>query len=383
MNNMTEYLRWRGDVPFEAMPISEADYLVFSQLAYLPFDGIVGEEHSSKIKVGIAAEIVLKRLSEGQENTLLIFDDNISFLKELIRSPRFSELYLCGYSNIYSTVREEQFSAVTFLIPSDKPLSRAQAVIAFRGTDSTLVGWKEDFNMAFEQAVPAQLDAVNYIEKTAAALPAKKLCVCGHSKGGNLAVYGSAFCRKKVQDRIVAVRNLDGPGFSKTVTELEGFVRIMGRTKTIVPDSSVVGILLEYSEDLTVIRSYAAPTYQHNPFTWEIQRDGYVVLESISDVSMYIDSTLKDFIASMTPDLREKMINGIYDVLVSANILDVRELISGKNIIGFLRGLKNLDPETRAVLIKGFELFRKAAKTNLPSLIEKLKNSHPHTKENT
>ena len=371
MRNMIEYLRWRGDVTFDSLPLCEVDYLVFAQLAYLPYDGIAEDDFYRQKNLGSVCEIVLKRLSEGQENTLMLFDDNMTFIKEIIKSPRFAEIPLCGYINIYNVSREEQFSAVTFVLPNEN-------VVAFRGTDSTLVGWKEDFNMAFSNAVPAQLDAVDYLERSSRAYPRKKLHVCGHSKGGNLAVYASAFCHSRIRNRIVAVRNLDGPGFSAQVVGQEGFKKIMSRTKTIIPGMSVVGMLLEYAEEFTVIKSYAVPAYQHNPFTWEIERDGFVILESVSDTSKYIDSTLKDWIAQVSPEKREKIINGIYDILVSANILDVRDILAGKNILPLLQSITKLDTETRGVLLTGFEIFRRSAKTNLPPLLEKLRAGMSH-----
>ena len=122
--------------------------------------------------------------------------------------------------------------------------------MAFRGTDGTLVGWKEDFNMSFADAVPAQLHAVEYLNR-AAALPGV-LRLCGHSKGGNLAVYAAAFCEPDVQERIAAVRSFDGPGFQQAVTEREAFHRVIDRVRTYVPRASVIGLLLEHEEDYTV-----------------------------------------------------------------------------------------------------------------------------------
>ncbi|MBR5528168.1 MAG: DUF2974 domain-containing protein [Clostridia bacterium] len=375
MNNMTEYLKWRGDIPMEAFPLCEADWLVMAQLAYIPFDDVVKDTYTPEFSVGQAADAVLERLSSKDGNRIINFSENSEFLHEIINSPRFSALSVCAYRNIFSVEEQEQFCAVTFLLPDGTPF------IAFRGTDSTLVGWKEDFNMAFSDAVPAQLDAVKYIEQTSRAFPDKKLLVCGHSKGGNLAVYGSAFCEKEVQDKISAVRNLDGPGFSEKVISREGFVRILDRTETVIPASSIVGILLEHAESFTVIRSYASATpFQHDPFTWEISRCGYVPVENISDVSKYIDATLKHWVDAMPEELRESFINGLYNIISSAGIDDVREIFSPRSVIAILKSLKNADSATGAVLSEAMGLFQKAAGTGFPAFAEKLKNSVIKTK---
>jgi len=370
MRNMIEYLKWRGDIVFGAFPLCEADYLVLSQLAYIPFDGVVKNSYSQRTTVGAAAEKVLDRLDSKDKNRIINFSENSEFLHEIINSPRFSQLEVCGYESIFSTENQEQFSAVTFILPG------GEAVIAFRGTDSTLVGWKEDFNMAFSDAVPAQLDAVKYIERTASALPDKPLYVCGHSKGGNLAVFGSAFCNRAVQDKIVAVRSLDGPGFSEAVIKHDGFVRILDRTETVVPASSIVGILLEHAESFVIVKSYANSTpFQHNPFTWEISRCGYVPVENISDVSRYIDATLKKWVASMSPDLREKFINGVYEIIVAAGVDDVREMFSAKSLVSILRAVRKADAETGEVLSQALALFQNAAGAGFPAFADKLKNS--------
>lgn len=372
MNNVIEYLRWRGDILLKDHPLCEADYLVLAALAYMPFDGIVTESHTTSVDLGTAAAIVEKRLLSGEENKLLMYDESVEFIKVILTSPRFLKVRVCGYENIFSIENQEQFSAVTFLVP-DGYSERYFPVISFRGTDATLVGWKEDFNMAYLFTVPAQLDAVKYIEKTANAFPDQPFSVCGHSKGGNLAVFGSAFCQREIQDRIFAVRNLDGPGFLEEVVEQEGFQRILGRVETVVPSSSIVGILLEHAEDFTVIKSYGSASFQHNPFMWEIYRDGYVVLESITAGSKYLDKTLGNWIDSMTPEQTREFVNGIYRVLTSAGVYDVRELFKGRNLLMLIRELRKLDSDSSKILVDALSSFKREAQKNLPMLFEKKK----------
>ena len=358
MQNVLEYIKWRGDIPFSVLSFCEADYLVFSLLSYMPLAGIVPPAFRPEVTVGKAAEELYILLSENPKPSILDAEQNLMLLRRLTNSPRFSELYISGFVEIFDKEAQEQFSAVCFTVPDAESPGGYSLVVAFRGTDSTLIGWKEDFNMAFADAVPSQIDAVKYLESAASAFPIGNLYVCGHSKGGNLAVYASAFCAPSVQERIAAVRSLDGPGFLPEVIEREGFRNILGRTETIVPQSSVVGILLEHAEEFTVVRSYAAGPFQHDPFTWMIDRCGYVTVENMTRSARYLDETLSRWVASMSPDMREKLINGLYSIVEQTGAEDVRELFSGKNVVRILRALRQTDPETAAVIVKALSLLR-------------------------
>lgn len=373
MQNMIDYLRWRGDLPFSLVPVCDADYLVFSQLAYIPYDSIVSSSPAPTITLGQAARKVLENLKKGEEKRLMFLAENISFLKEIVRSPRYSKLSVCAYATRFNVKKQQQFSAVTFLIPDHGKRGNTACVVAFRGTDASLVGWKEDFNMAFSKAVPSQLDAVRYLKAVAASYPSHELYVCGHSKGGNLAVYSSAFCGKEVQDNIAAVRNLDGPGFCEEVIKDEGFMRILDRVETILPSSSLVGILLEHTEEITVIRSNSKSIrFEHDPFTWEISRSGFVYVEKTTKISEYLDSTLSRWLASMSDEMREKLINGMYSVITSAGDDDIRNLFKPKGALVVLRGITKLDRETAKVMREAFYLFNSAAGNNLFKFVNKL-----------
>ncbi len=371
--NITEYVRWRGDIGFDRTPICEADYLVLSQLSYMPFDELVPEAHGEGVVLGEILPDIIKRLRTGDGRWLFFIDENIEFLEFLSDSERFSTLSVSGYENIINPEKQEQFAAITFRIPDGGEKRGSSYVITFRGTDSTLIGWKEDFNMAFSESVPAQLDAVTYIEKTARAFPDGKLYVCGHSKGGNLAVYGSAFCSEYAGRRIVAIRNLDGPGFLGQTVKKKEFAAIVDRLVTVVPSSSMVGLLLEHAENITVIHSYASNiAFQHNPFSWQIERCSYVVLEEISDMTRYIGEAMSAFLSKMSPEMRERFVDGIFDTITRTGIDDVRDIFSGKNIITVLRAMKSADSDTSAVLSEAFSVFRSAAGVSLPALVEKL-----------
>ena len=211
--------------------------------------------------------------------------------------------------NLFDPAAEKQFSALTILLEGELPY------VAFRGTDGTLVGWKEDFNMSFLTVVPAQKEAVQYLCAASDSLRGR-LRVGGHSKGGNLAVYASAFCGEEIQSRIESVYNHDGPGFLSEVVTREGFQRILGRVHTFVPQSSVVGMLLQHEEGCAIVHSTNTWLLQHDLYSWETACNGLVFTEARTRSSRFIDSTLKAWLTQMNPEDRGKLVDGVYTCLL-------------------------------------------------------------------
>ncbi|MBQ6902168.1 MAG: DUF2974 domain-containing protein [Oscillospiraceae bacterium] len=351
MANSFNYLMWRGDIPFFASPFNEVDAMLLSRLAYAPFE-LVGREKA--ITVGKVCKALLE--IENIEDRLLMRDDK-KLLELMSESERFKNLVLFEYVNRIEETSETQFSAVAV------QLARREFFVAFRGTDETLIGWKEDFNMSFQTPVPAQTLAVEYFERIARKIRGRFI-LGGHSKGGNLAVYASAFCNTALQGRIDKVLNFDGPGFNEKVLKTVGYQNVKNRISTFVPQSSVVGLLLGHEEEYTIVQSTNTGLLQHDTYSWEVRRDRFVYLETVTDASRFLDHTLKEWIAEMPAEKREKLVDTIYMILTETNAKTVKEL--GENWIlstaSALRTIRNLDDETRKVLIEALRALAKGAK---------------------
>ena len=250
MPNILDYVDWRGDITFNKSPFNDIDNLIFTQLSYINFDGIVPSfNENGSIKLSDAADRFFH--VHGEKNIdmgILIPDSIITLLKKVSCAPRFKDLALTKYINKINYENPQQFSAVTTL------LGDGSFHIAFRGTDDTIVGWKEDFNMGFMSAVPSQLDAVKYVNSVADEIDGK-IIIGGHSKGGNLAVYSAVYCSDNIKNRIITVYNNDGPGFSKKILDSDEYAEVSDKIKTIIPESSVVGILLEHEEKFIIVKS--------------------------------------------------------------------------------------------------------------------------------
>lgn len=362
MPNIFDFLNWRGDLSLSCLPLCDVDYLVFCRLAYMPFENIVGSFDEKAVQLNDAAEYIL---SDNEKIKKFPMENDITLLKSIAASERYKYINVYGYVNSFSALSEKQFSATSFVLPDSTVL------VSFRGTDGSLVGWKENLNMAFSEQVPAQREAVEYLAKSASyySFP---LRVCGHSKGGNLALYSSAFCPYEVQSRIIEARNLDGPGFSKNIISSEEFSNILDRTKTYLPQSSVIGMLLEHCEDFIVVCSTSLGLGQHDLYTWEVMRNGFIELNSLTNSSKFIDETIDEWLSGLNNYKREKLVDGIYAILKASKGQTLDDVLKGKNTLNILKSLRRLERETREVMSEAFILLKKSIEKNLHASLESI-----------
>ena len=353
MANMFDYLTWRGDLSLSQSPFQDVDSLILSTMSYIFFDGIVAEKLEERITIGEMAE---QFLSRPQEEWKFRIPEDERLLRALKESDRFNNMELCGYVNKLDFQTEKQFAALTIL------LGDGTVLVAYRGTDYSLVGWKENFNMCFMDDVPAQLDAAAYLTRVAEAFPNNKLRVSGHSKGGNLAVYGAAMCPKEVQERICVVYNHDGPGFRETMLEREGYQNILPRMKTFLPQFSVVGMLLEQKGERIVIRSNEKGIMQHEPYSWEMIGADFVKQEGLTEKSYFLDSTVTRWMGGLTEEQRESFIDAIYAAVAATPVDHFGEaVVSPKMIISTLQALHAEDMGTK-IISSGFRMLFDAAR---------------------
>lgn len=359
--NIIDYAENQLEV-FAERPFCTVDSLVLSQLSYIYFSALVpdmeDEEKTIKIKELLRAEYFDRMLQDVRDPR-----SNRSLLSALAASPRFRNIKVGLYCDLLDTCLEKQFAAMTFF------LDKKTAYIAFRGTDSTLIGWKEDFNMAFKSPVPSQEEALRYVRMVAKRWPGK-LFVGGHSKGGNLAVYSSMMCEPEIQDRIICVYSHDGPGFKDNVFQSMEFQRICDRIDKTLPQSSLIGMLLEHQECYSVVKSSRLGLMQHDPFSWGIEQDHFCILEQLSTSAQCMDRTLNEWIASIADEERERFVDTLYSVLEAGNITTLTQINKDwqKNIPTVLLAAKNLSPEAKIFVLQTLKALAVLAIKNIPLL---------------
>lgn len=316
-NNFFTYLKWRGDLLVKDFPFNEVDALILSELVYIHFEGIVpGMDTDGCITIREANA----KYEKSTAREMLYYKDKENLFDVLAFSPRFADMTLCNYVSTYDVEAQEQFAAMHVNV------SPGFTFIAFRGTDSTVVGWREDFNMTFMMPVPAQQSAVEYVEKTVKGL-FRKYSIGGHSKGGNLAVYSGVFCNPKIQKKLVKIYNFDGPGFNRKMINDEAYKRVEARVETFLPEQSIVGLLMEHEEDYKVVESTEFAFLQHEGFSWVIDRDAFVLVDEVNKYSKTLSVTLKAWLAQMNTAERKAVVDAFFDVFVNAGINDFTEIV--------------------------------------------------------
>lgn len=325
---------------FDARPLCLVDSLVLSWLAYFRLTPAL---EAARTDEGIALH-ELMRAEDFDEmfGTSFDADGSRELLFAVCASPRFRSVRLTRLRFKTDADVEEQFAAMTFLLPT------GEAYLAFRGTDSTLVGWKEDFNMASSCPVPAQEEARSYVERVASSVTGP-LYLGGHSKGGNLAVYAAATVPRAVQDRVLAAFSHDGPGFPPAFLEGEGYRRVRGRVAKMVPKSSVIGLIMDDGADVRVVESSGVSILQHNPFLWEVEGRDFVYADGLTASARYLSSTIESWMNRFEPEERRRFIDTLFDVLGATGaerFADIRD--DWRTSVPAMReAVDALDPEQR------------------------------------
>ncbi|MDR0730839.1 MAG: DUF2974 domain-containing protein [Treponema sp.] len=364
---MFDYIHWRGDLSFRNVPFNPADNVILTHISYFPFDRIVpGPDAKRGLSIAAAAKKIsniLKKRPDAFDDDL-VYRDDPALLAALGSSKRYGNLELRGYVNQIDTEVEKQFSALTILGCGN------MALVCYRGTDNTIVGWKEDLNMSFSPEIPAQREAVLYLEKMAARIRGP-LCLGGHSKGGNLAVYAAAFCKSKTRRRILTVYSNDAPGFNRAVLESPGFLDVRDRIQSFVPQSSIVGMLFEHDEDYTVVKSNQTGFMQHDVFSWELDRDDVVRVTEMRPENAFLNRTLKDWINGLEKEQRRRFVDALYEILVSAETSSVRKLGNDwhKKVSRMIQTYNGIDDATKKLITKTISAFFTAARNNITTLL--------------
>ncbi len=354
MADLFDYLAWRGDLTLRQSTFNEIDGMILSRFAYVPFECFTQPLPKRFISIrDLSAQAMADtNLKVGEHWRQR---DN-ELLPALAASGRFGALEVGFHGNVLDDVLQTQFSAVTVRLDEDL------CAIVFRGTDSTVIGWKEDMNMSFRCPVPGQKLAADYVDRIWEKVGGR-LILCGHSKGGNLAVYAGAFCGRDVQDKIDAVYNYDGPGFYDNIIDTDGYQAIRERIHTYVPQSSVVGMLMGHPEGHTVVHSTESGLSQHDIYSWEVLGAGFVALETVTGSSRFVDATIKDWTKDMTPEQFEGFVDTVYTVLTDTRMSTMHEM--KENWMGaawsMVKSVAGMDEKMRAAAYEALKMLAKSA----------------------
>lgn len=345
--NIEDYLQWRGDLSFQQDAFNAVDNLILSELAYVDLKDIVPTiENGGSITLRQAAEDFFELNDEEDLRKVQSFIwEAPFFMQKMAQYPRFAQIELCNYEDRIDNDEQMQFAAF------HAKLSDGTTYIAFRGTDDTLVGWKEDFNMSFIQPVPSQIAAVEYVKKTVKA-GSGKLRLGGHSKGGNLAIYAAVKSAARIRRRIIEVYNNDGPGFDHDMLAEQAYQDMLPKVKTIVPEHSVVGMLLEHEERYMVVKSTQTGIMQHDALSWQVTGKRFDTVKEVSRSSRLLNEALSSWINGLTPKQRAAFVETLFSIITASGaktLSDIRaERFSSANAA--IKVYTALDRDTKAML---------------------------------
>lgn len=333
MGKILDYVRWRGDLTLDREPFNSLDAGLFAAFAYLPFD--------SSVK-GHTLEAATKRLI--QKKTLIHSDKLEAELVNL--SDRYKNMHFLDWSHLSQKKPPVQFTAMTIELDSETIL------VAYRGTDGSMVGLNEDVDMSYQPEIFGQSVAADYLDKMAQAYPDKKIYTVGHSKGENFAAYALYAASPSLQDRVIKTYSFDGPGFMKEMYNQIEFQRVIPKMMTYVPEGSIFGMMLDHPERVIVVKSRMKHLMkQHNPLHWEVARNSFVMAPGLSNASRIIRSTFISWNTKIPREKREAFWLAFFTALESQKITEASQLTTNKirGAIQFSHAYLALDPDARLI----------------------------------
>ena len=343
-----EYVKWRGDLGFDIVPMTTEDIVVLCSLTYSPYEELAGEDYSGKTLTELHSLVFRNRQPVndwGWQKALF------ALWMDLPKYKRFADIRLVNFSSVMDEEVDQQFAVATYEIDDT-------VIIAFRGTDTSITGWKENIEMAYKGVLSSQRTALEYVNKVLAKYD--RAIVCGHSKGGNLAMYSAAYCDEP--DKVKAIYNLDGPGLDKRSYE-EKWSLISTKTTNIVPQGTLFGVILGYGANYKVVTSNAKGFMQHDTFTWEFDGPRLNEAGGISKKSRKIGMGVHTFLEESSAEERRMLIDAIYKLFEATGAKDMDEMISGllSKAPVLLKELRKMKPEEKKIirrLLRGIAFTR-------------------------
>ena len=345
MGNILDYLDWRGDLTFEQSPFNEVDNLILACFSYIELDGIREIQNGNTLYLEELSENFFAEKKNEKIKAQTTFLQNIpELLRKMAKSSRYRKCRVGGFVNEILPSEIKQFAAVTVELPD------GTVYISFRGTDDTIIGWKEDFNLS-NGIVPSHKRALEYLEKESRYIQSM-LRIGGHSKGGNLAMYAAMQCGEEVQDKILSVYDNDGPGFPEGFFHGKDIEKILKKVTRIIPEASVIGMLLTHQKEPVIVDSTQKGIMQHDAFSWEIMGPSFIRKEKLTRKAETMDQQLHKWIDGMNEEQRANLITELFSVLEATGAETIQQILDGgvKSLAAMARRLDKLEPESKAMV---------------------------------
>ena len=365
MSTLVDYIRWMGNFDFEKLPFSDPDAVILTLISYMDLTRLFRERDSIYVRD-------LKKLFERNRPAVKIVGTEEStrrVVEAAAKSRRFGDLRITDYVDILEDDPPLQFAAMTFRD------GRRFAFIAYRGTDTAIAGWKEDFMISFTKTKSQEL-ALSYAEKVIEYGPDWYLG--GHSKGSNSALYAACLLPEEQWLDVRKVYLLDGPGFCPEVMDVNLIRRVEPKATCIIPEFSIVGKIFEPEiENTRIVKSSQDAVMQHAPDSWLIDHGDLMTVTKNAEGSVWLNGLVNDWIRDLPLSERPQMVDELFAVFEKAGAKDLSDLkpdtiadavIELRHLSGTTK--KNLTALPKKILMDDAEL-------NLPKggFLDRLKSS--------
>ena len=377
--NLRDYIAWRGDLTLDMVPFNQVDAAIFSQLPMVQLDEfLIKNNRNLKMTIRELAECLKEKEGKIKYSTPLhILDNNIiKMITEMGNSLRYQNLVVGNYINQISKDEETQFSALTI------DLDHHTRVVSFSGTDDTLVGWKENFNMLCLDNTSGQHLSCEYLKKVSKNI--RHLYVVGHSKGANLTLYSTLHSPFRVQRKIIEAIGFDGPGLTEDVELIVNFDKNIEKVTFYVPDSSIIGVLFDHYETVKVVKSNAKGLFQHDLFSWEVLGNDFVYEEKRTQESIHIENKIKEMISKMDEHTKHTFVDEGYRILTNTNSETLTDMTKDK--IKIAKNFLGKDSHTKGMFTKIFlelasdKVIREVIINNIITYIKNKNNKDKNAK---
>ena len=340
MDTIKNYCHYFKDISFEESPFNDVDNILLSTIVYLDFKDIVKEPITMK---EAGKKFFEQNTFKTLKNYSLSIKQIIQNFKIIYDHKRYKDIILSNYEKI--VYEEKQFCALTYELPD------GTLYIGYEGTDDSMIGWQEDFELIYKFPVPAQKCAITYINKIIK-YKNKKVLVGGHSKGGNLAMTASMYAKPYIKRRIVTVYNNDGPGFRKEQYESKEFKQLLPKLKMFVPSECVVGFLLRHPKQYMVVKSSGKGLLQHNANTWNCYGPVFIKGE-LSPESKKIEKRILSWLDKHNDEQRKLFVESLFDIFKKSDITLCSQLrqIKISRMIRFIQVSRKLDKESKELIL--------------------------------
>lgn len=342
MGSILDYMEWRDDLTLEQIKPNIIDYFILSLITIIDFRKVI--DSNAIITLESLCKLYFDNNPNIEKLGLIIPKEILKLFRKVGSSKRFKDIVIENYVCDISVEEEKQFSAMTF------NLSNNEMFIGFSGTDDTIIGWKENLDMLYKDFIPAQIDAINYLNSTKTK---GKIKCGGHSKGGNLALVSSTYTSKSIDE----VYCFDAPGVNKQTFESKEYQNILPKVTIVLPDTSIIERMFNIPEKVLIIKSNQHGVYQHDPFSWEIDKNDFVYLDKANEESIEIQNKVKEIIAEMSLEEKKGFSNSLYKILKGTNNYALLDL-EGK-VLTLIKGYFQLPKENKVYLTKPYHKLGK------------------------